>query len=123
MIRFIHCVKRKDDISIEEFRRFWNSAEFNDLIDRMLGHALTAGVKKNLTFDIDVNKALQAERGAKQPFDAVFEVLWQSGGDLPALLDNEEFQALMQDMEAIQRRFVDFHESRRFFTEYTDDPV
>jgi hypothetical protein len=114
-------MKRKDDISIEEFRRFWNSAELNDLIDRMISHALTAGVKKNLTLDIDVNKALQAERGAKQPFDGVFEVLWQSGGDLPTLLANPEFQQLTQEMEEVQRRFVDFHESRRFFTEYIED--
>ncbi len=120
MIRFIHCMKRKDDISIEEFRRFWNSAEFNDLIDRMLSHSLTAGVRKNLTLDIDVNKMLQSERGAKNPFDSVLEVLWQSGGDLPALLANGEFQQLMREMEAVQRPFVDFHESRRFFTEYME---
>ena len=114
-------MKRKDEISTEEFRKFWNSPEFNDLIDRMLGHVLAAGVKKNLTLDIDINRALQAQRGAKQSFDGVMEVIWQSGGDIADLLDNAEFQALNQEMEAVQRRFVDFQESRRFFTEYADD--
>lgn len=120
MIRFIHCIKRKDGISTEEFRRFWNSPEFNDLTERLLSHVLAVGVKKNLTLDIDINKALQAERGAKQAFDGVMEVVWQSGGDVTALLNSKEFQELTEEMEAFQSRFVDFQESRRFFTEYSD---
>jgi hypothetical protein len=114
-------MKRKDGISTEEFRRFWNSPEFNGLIDKMLGHVLAVDVKKNLTLDIDINKALQAERGAKQSFDGVMEVVWQSGGDIAVLLGDKEFQALTQEMEAVQRQFVDFQESRRFFTEYAGD--
>lgn len=121
MIRLVHCMKRKDGISIDEFRAIWNGTQFNDLIDRMLGLALTAGVKKNLTLNIDLNKALQAERGAKPPFDAVLEVVWQSGRDLTSIVDDAEFQQLTRDMEALQREFVDFQESRRFFTEYDSD--
>jgi hypothetical protein len=113
-------MKRRDDVPIEQFRKFWDSPEFNDLIDRMLGHALFVDVKKNLTLDIDLNRALQAERGAKPSFDAVMEIILQAGVDVTALLGNAEFQRLNQEMEDIQRRFVDFAESRRFFTEYTD---
>ena len=114
-------MKRKEGISTEEFRRFWNSPDFNELIDRMMGHVLTAEVKKNLTLDIDINRALQEARGARQPFDGVLEIVWQSGGDLAGLLANEEFQRLTRQMEEVQRPFVDFEESRRFFTEYQDD--
>ena len=121
MIRFIHCMKRKEDVSIEAFRAFWHGAEFNDLLDRMLGLSLTADVKKNLTLDIDANKVLQQERGARHPFDGVLEILWQSGRDVAELLDDEEFQQLTRQMEAAQREFVDFQESRRFFTEYDSD--
>lgn len=123
MIRFIHCVKRKEGVSTEEFRRFWNSPEFNGLIDEMLGHVLTAGIRKSLTLDIEFNKTLQAERDAKQSFDGVLEIVWQAGGDLAALLANDEFQRLTRTMEELQRPFVDFRESRRFFTEYEDAPL
>jgi hypothetical protein len=116
-------MKRKADISIEEFRRFWNSPEFNALIDRMIGHALTVEVKKNLTLDIEFNRVLQQERDAKPPFDAILEVVWQSGSHLSALIDNEEFQQLMQEMQAVQEKFIDFHESRRFFTEYEEPSI
>lgn len=121
MIRFIHCVKRKEGVSIEGFRRFWNSAEFNGLVDRIVRHALTADVKKNLTLEIDLNKALQAERDAKPAFDGVLEIVWESGGGIAGLLANVAFQQLMREMEEAQCNVIDFHESRRFFTEYNDD--
>jgi len=121
MIRFIHCMKRKEGISTEEFRRFWNSSEFNGLIDRMIQHALTAEVKKNLTLDIDLDKALQVERDAKPAFDGVLEILWPSGGDIAGLVVDDAFQKLIGDMESLQEGFLDFQESRRFFTEYLDN--
>lgn len=120
MIRYMHCMKRKDGVSVDEFRRFWNSAEFNDLLDKMLAHAFTASVRMSLTLDIEFNRELQAERGAKQPFDGVMEIVWQSGADLAGLFDNREVEQLTQAMEEMQSRYIDFNESRRFFTEYED---
>ena len=121
MIRFIHCMKRKEGVSTEDFRAFWNSAEFNDLVDGIRDLSLTVAVRRNLTLDIDLNRALQAERGAKQPFDGVLEIIWQSGRDLSSLEDNPEFQRLTHAVEELQRQVIDFEESRRFFTEYVDD--
>jgi hypothetical protein len=116
-------MKKREDISTEEFRRFWHSTEFNGLIDRMIGHVLTVEVKKNLTLDIEMNKLLQDERNAKPAFDAVLEVVWQSGGDLSALMGNQAFQQLIDEMHDVQAEYVDFQESRRFFTEYGDSSV
>jgi hypothetical protein len=110
-------MKRKEGISVEEFRRFWNGAEFNGLLDEMLRHVLTASVRKSLTLDIEFNRELQAQRGAKQPFDAVLEIVWQSGADLAGLFGNEEVERLTRQMESIQGHYIDFNESRRFFTE------
>ena len=33
MIRFINCVRRRQDISLQEFRRHWNSPEIEALYD------------------------------------------------------------------------------------------
>ena len=118
MIRLIHCMKRREDVSIEAFRKFWNSAELNELIDRATRYALTVEVKKNLTLDIELNQRLQAERNAKPAFDGILEIVWQSGSDLSALIDDPDFERLNQEMQAVQQPFVDFNESRRFFTEY-----
>ncbi|MGD1983217.1 MAG: hypothetical protein PVF93_04830 [Chromatiaceae bacterium] len=113
-------MKRREDVSIEAFRKFWNSAEFNELIDRAMGYALTIEVKKNLTLDIELNQLLREERNAKPAFDGILEVVWQSGSDLSVLLDDPDFQRLTQELQAVQQPFVDFIESRRFFTEYND---
>ena len=120
MIRLIHCVKRKDDISLEEFRHFWNGPEFNQLIDELAGLNLTAEIKKNLTLDIPLNKELQAERISKQPFDGVLEIIWQSGQEITAMEKNKHFLELYETMTDLQMKYIDFNESRRFFTEYTD---
>jgi hypothetical protein len=113
-------MKRREGISTEEFRRFWNSPEFNDLLDKMLDQVLTASIRKSLTLDIEFNRELQAQRGAKQPFDGVLEIVWQSGADLAGLFGNAEVERLTREMEDIQSRYIDFNESRRFFTEYED---
>jgi hypothetical protein len=118
MIRYIHCIKRRDDISIEAFRRFWSGAEFNGLLERMLAHFLTAEVRRNLTLDIDLNKTMADERGAGSPFDAVLEIIWESGDGLLDVAADPEYQRLNEEMERLQAPFVDFRESRRFFTEY-----
>ena len=121
MIRLLHCVKRQDDISVEEFRHFWNGAEFNNLIDEMMGLTLTAEVKKNLTLDIPMNTELQMARESKQPFDAVLEIIWQSGHEIEVLANDEHFLELYEKMTELQKKYIDFSESRRFFTEYAEN--
>ena len=36
MIRLITCLKRRDDVSPEEFRRHWQDAAFDELIGRIV---------------------------------------------------------------------------------------
>ncbi len=121
MIRLIHCVKRKEEVSLEDFRHFWNGPEFNQLIDELTGLTLTAEVKKNLTLDIPLNTELQVERYSKQPFDGVLEIIWQSGQEVKALDNDERLSSLYENMTNLQMKYIDFNESRRFFTEYTED--
>ena len=89
MIRLIHCMKRKESVSVDEFRKFLEGDEFNNILNRMLGKLLAVEIKLNVTFDIEQNITLRSERGAKAPFDAVFEIIWQSGSDVAAAYRNE----------------------------------
>ena len=52
MIRLIHCVTRRTDVSVDEFRHFWNSSEFHELSSRLTDLASPIEVRKNLTLDI-----------------------------------------------------------------------
>ena len=61
------------------------------------------------------------ERGAEEPFDGIIEFWLESAADLQNL-NNAEADALRAEMEAYQQQFVDFTESRRFFTEWEPVP-
>ncbi len=121
MIRFVHCVRRNQDLDSGEFRRFWNSAEFQSLLDRMVILSGARRIERNLTLVIQANTLLQEERGSGEPFDALIELWMDSAKDLDAALESEEFRQLMLEMEQYQRRFIDFEGSRRFFTEYNSE--
>lgn len=120
MIRLIHCVKKKESVSTDDFRHFWNGPEFNSLIDSIMKLTLTMEVKKNLTLDIPLNTELQMERYSKQPFDGVLEIILPSGKDVNALMQEERMNELYQQMTDLQMQYIDFNESRRFFTEYIE---
>ena len=118
MIRFIHCVKRRADISPEEFRRFWNSGEFTDLLEH-LGHLTGARkVEKNLTLMIDMNTELMKERGSKEPFDGILEVWFDNARVFDQEQEDSELNRFLDRMERYQEEFIDFSESMRFFTEW-----
>ncbi len=121
MIRFVHCVKRNKDLDSGEFRRFWNNGKFQSLLDRMVILSGARRIERNLTLVIEANSMLQEERGTEDPFDALIELWIDNAKDLDAALNSGEFQQLMLEMEAYQSRFIDFHESRRFFTEYNPE--
>ena len=121
MIRFIHCMKKRPELTIAEFREYWNSQEFTELMDRMTQMLGPVSVIRNLTFNIELNNSLMQERGAEEPFDGIIEIWLESAADLQNL-NNAEADALRAEMKAYQQQFVDFTESRRFFTEWEPVP-
>ena len=120
MIRFIHCMKKRPELTIAEFREYWNSPEFADLMDRMTHMLGPVSIIRNLTFNIELNNSLMQERGAEEPFDGIIEIWLESAADLQNL-NSAEAEALRAEMETYQQQFIDFTESRRFFTEW--EPV
>ena len=121
MIRFVHCVKRSKELDSGEFRRFWNSAEFQSLLDRMVLLSGARRIEKNLTLVIEANTMMQQELGTDDPFDDLIELWLDSARDLNAAIESGEFNELMAEMAEYQSRFIDLHESRRFFTEYNPE--
>jgi len=119
MIRFIHCMKRRPELTTAEFREYWNSQEFTDLTNRMQDMVGPVSMIKNLTFNIELNTELMQERGAaEEPYDGILELWFESASDLQKL-GADEGEALRAEMAAFQEKFVDFSTSMRFFTEWS----
>ena len=99
MIRFIHCIKRRPELTVEDFRQYWNGSEYTGLVDR-LGLALGATrVETNLTLLVEANVELMEERNSKEPFDAVLEVGWDNARRLMELRESPQVAALFKEIE------------------------
>jgi len=117
MIRLITCLKRREDVSPEEFRRHWQDAEFDDLIRRTLDLTGAKRCAKNLTLSVAANTLLMQERGLAEPFDGIIEYWWHDAANFEDLYNSEERKTLMQEMQDYQGRFADLAASTSFFTE------
>jgi hypothetical protein len=117
MIRLITCLKRRDDISPEEFRRFWMDAAFDELIGRIVALTGAERYAKNLTLSVEANVLLMQERGLGEPFDGIIEFWWHDAAHFDELYNSEERKSLMLDMQAYQTQFADLAASASFFTE------
>ena len=117
MIRLITCLKRRDDVSAEDFRRHWQEAAFDDLIARIVALTGAERCAKNLTLSVAANTLLMQERGLAEPFDGIIEYWWHDAANFDELYNSEQRKALMQEMQDYQGRFVDLAASAAFFTE------
>ncbi len=118
MIRFINCIKRRKDVSIDDFRKYWNSREFEDLLQQVVDITKPESVSRNLTLDVDANLMIREERGSREPFDGIIEFWWQNGSELMDLYNSEAAREIRKKILAFQKQFVDLSESSAFFTEF-----
>jgi len=122
MIRFVHCVKRRRDITHEDFRRYWSSQKFTDMLAELGTITGAVRIRKNLTLLIDMNLELMRERGSDEPYDGILEAWWDNArvfmDDHP---NAEKMKIFLQQMEVYQQQFIDFSQSRRFFTEWDSE--
>lgn len=117
MIRFVHCMKRRDEVSELEFRRFWNGAEFASLIDEMQALLKPVRVQRTLVLAVAANEELMRERQGAEPFDAMLEFWFESAKAFQGRRDDPAYLDLAARTEQLQSGFVDFSRSARFFTE------
>jgi hypothetical protein len=117
MIRLITCVKKRDDVSPEQFRRYWRDPRFSDLVERMQALFGAKRSAMNVTLDVEANVRLQELRGTREPYDGVLEYWWDHAGAVLETAETAEAKALMEEMKAYQQQFIDFGASTAFFTD------
>jgi hypothetical protein len=112
MIRLLTCLKRRPDVSLEEFREYWHDERFDALIGQFAER-----YAKNLTLTVEANQLMMQDRGLAEPFDGILEYWWHDAHNFEAMYNSERRQILTVDMQDFQANFVDFHSSVSFFTE------
>ena len=117
MIRYLNCFRKKAGLSDEEFRHYWNSAEFNKLVERVAELYEVGSYAKNLALKVQATYELIEARGIGGPYDAVLEYWWNDARDLQEKYESPEARSLFEEMENCQAQFIDMSRSTAFFTE------
>ncbi|HFD81652.1 MAG TPA: hypothetical protein ENK05_14865 [Gammaproteobacteria bacterium] len=120
MIRYINCIRKRADISAGEFREYWLSAEYGELLERVAGFYQAERHFRSLTLQVEMGERLISERGLAEPFDGTVEFYWTSASRLASLYETEDAKKLAEQLGKYQSEFIDLSRSTAFFTELGD---
>ena len=117
MIKLMRCLKRRDDISVEDFRRFWSDHEYRMMLEKLAELSEAISHTRSLTLQIDINKELADLHGTLEPYDGVIEICWKNAQTLTVLRESANGLQAADDLLAFEDQFIDRSGSRYFFTE------
>ena len=117
MIRLLRCIKKRDDISDMEFRRYWESATYKDIFTAYVNVSEGISFQMNLVLKIDLNNDIQTLRGTQAPYDGVVELFWPSAITAAALMSTDEGKQLVAKLAQYEDQFVDLSRSSISVTE------
>ena len=116
MIKLVYCVRRRADVSREEFFRYWlenHGALFTGVARTLRGRRY---VQSHAT-ELEATEKLDGGRGMGEPFDGITEVWWDSLEDLMQAMDTPAGRDAAQQLQTDEAKFVDFSQSRMMLTE------
>jgi uncharacterized protein (TIGR02118 family) len=114
-IKIVYCLRRKPEISHQEFQRYW----LEEHGPKVIAAGAAIGMKRYVqshTLPTSLNDAVAASRGGPEPYDGIMEGWWDSEDDVAAALGTPEGQAAARDLLEDEARFIDFTRSPIFFT-------
>ena len=116
MIKFVYCVRKRPEMSVEKFRKYW--LENHGPLVRSFAKALRAKrYVQSHTLDTPLNAAAMQPRGTKAPYDGITEVWWDNAEDLIAALSSPEGQNANLALTKDEGTFCDLPNCSVFFTE------
>ena len=116
MVMLIFCLRRRRDISEEEFHRYWRD-EHGPLVAR---HASALGIRRYVqvhTVGSPVNAALAASRGTPEGYDGVAELWFDDTDTLARKAGSDEGRAAAAELADDEKRFIDHERSPLFVAE------
>jgi uncharacterized protein (TIGR02118 family) len=116
MIKLVFTLRRRPDISAEEFRRYW--LEEHAPLVRLHREAL--GIVRYVQshrFETALDSVMQASRCALAPYDGIAELWWDSMEALLAASASAKGRAAQAELLKDERRFIDLPSTTIFLTE------
>ena len=117
MIKLVFCLRRRSELSPEEFRRYW-LAEHAELVKR---HSPALRVRRyvqsHTVADPRVAASLAVRGSDVAPYDGVAELWWDSVEDLVEAGATKEGRAAGRALLEDERHFIDLAGSPIFYSE------
>ena len=116
MIKLVFVLRRKSELSREEFQRYW--LEFHGPLVR--SHAETLGIRRYVqvhTMPDELNAILRESRGAPESYDGVAELWYESLEAIGATVGTDAGQAALAALLEDERKFIDHANSPIWFAE------
>ncbi len=117
MIKLVYCLRRRAQLSREEFQRYWQQNHGPLVRER----AAALGIKRYVqvhTLSNGLNRALAASRSCnEEEFDGVAELWWDSAEALAAPGGTEKGRKAARELLEDEREFIDFEHSVIFVAE------
>jgi uncharacterized protein (TIGR02118 family) len=116
MVKLVYCVRKREDVSDEEFHRYW----LEEHGPRVRGHAEALAADRYVqshTLDSPLNEGLRASRGSSPAYDGITEMWWSDRAAFEATLATEAGRAAGADLLADEHNFIDTAASSLFLTE------
>ena len=113
MVRFIQCVRRKPDVSIQDFRRQWKA--YQNKATELAKALNAAGLTFSTTLAVDENLQVMLVRGTAEPYDGVVEFRVSNAPRMIERLEEEPANGIWQKLRSMQTEFMDLERSSFFF--------
>ena len=116
MIKLVYCIRKRDDISIDEFYRYWKE-EHGPLVKSVANDLGACRYVQSHTVLPEVNAMLEQGRGLEPAYEGITEVWWQTEADFEKGIGSPEGQAASDKLIEDEAKFIDFSRSKVFMTQ------
>lgn len=117
MIKIVFCLRRKQNLSPEEFRRYWLD-HHAELVRRCApALRLRRYTQSHTITDPRIAATVEARGSDIEPYDGVAELWWESIEDIIEAVATKEGSDAGHDLLRDERNFIDQANSSIFYAE------
>ncbi len=115
MIRLTFVLRRKPELSREEFQSYWR-CNHGPLVAKHADHLNILRYVQVHTIDDPANDAMARARGGMEPpYDGVAELWWNSRDELATAFETADGQAAGEELLEDEKKFIDLPRSPLWF--------
>ncbi|HUF52944.1 MAG TPA: EthD domain-containing protein [Dehalococcoidia bacterium] len=110
MIKLVYCLRRRSDLSLEDFQAYWRQTH----APLVAKHAQTLRIKRYVqvhTRDHPVNAAMRATRPGPEPYDGIAELWWDTLEDFVESASTTDGREAARELLEDEKRFIDLSQS------------